>query len=256
MNSKSDELSPDLLQHVAQCEQHLDIELQDKQLLHQALLHASGSNNRLESNERLEFLGDAVLGFICCELLFRKYPNWLEGELTRIKSVVVSRRTCTKLCAQLGIEQFLLVGKGIAGDEEMPASLLANVFESVLGAIFLDQGMPAVRRFLEPILLDEIDNAVAGRLETNHKSALQQLAQKKFGRPPGYVLVEEQGPDHNKCFRIAARVGNRDFAAAWGNNKKQAEQRAAANALAEMAGEEIPYGHSMEQEPEEFGTDA
>jgi len=241
MKLRSQQLTEEQLEHIAQCERVLEIELSDKTLLFQALTHASGAATRLHSNERMEFLGDAVLGFVACDLLFEKYPNWLEGDLTKIKSIVVSRRLCTELSERLGLDDFLLVGKGISSDSEIPASLLANVFESVVGAIYLDQGLEAARKFLEPILQDEIENAVAGKFETNHKSQLQQLAQKKFGKPPSYVLVAEHGPDHNKCFQIAARLNSREFPPAWGANKKDAEQKAAANALAELESVEIPF---------------
>lgn len=226
---------------MVRCEERLGIELQDKTLLHLALSHASGSATRLKSNERLEFLGDAVLGFVACDLLFQLYPDWLEGELTKIKSMVVSRRLCSQLSEQLGLQEFLIVGKGMANDADIPSSLLANVFESIIAAIYLDSGLQAARNFLNPLLVTEIENAAAGKFETNHKSHLQQLAQKEFGQPPSYQLVDERGPDHIKCFQVCAKLGSREFSPAWGNNKKEAEQRAAANALAEINDVPIPF---------------
>ena len=233
------------LDHVIECEQLLGISLENKSLLHIALTHASGAQTRLHSNERLEFLGDAVLGFVTCDLLFERYPKWLEGDLTKVKSMVVSRRLCTQLSQKLGIEPFLILGKGMSGDTKVPASLLANVFESILAAIYLDQGLDGARDFLEPLLEVEIENAAAGKFETNHKSQLQQLAQKQFGKPPTYVLTSEEGPDHLKRFQIVAKLGARTFFPAWGNNKKEAEQRAAANAMAEINEEPIPFNTEL-----------
>ena len=229
--------------HVRRCESELGIELRDKSLMHVALTHASGAASRLSSNERLEFLGDAVLGFVTCDLLFQLYPNWLEGDLTKIKSMVVSRRLCCVLSEKLGLEPFLIVGKGMANDDPIPSSLMANVFESVIAAIYLDGGLEAARGFLTPLLRVEIENAAAGKFETNHKSDLQQLAQKRYGKPPSYVLLAEQGPDHSKCFQVAAKLGTQIYHPAWGSNKKEAEQRAAANALAEFNDEPIPFSN-------------
>ncbi len=235
------QLTEKQLEHVISCEDALGVSLENKSLLHIALTHASGAQTRLHSNERLEFLGDAVLGFVTCDLLFERYPKWLEGDLTKIKSMVVSRRLCTHLSEKLGLEPFLILGKGMSRDSQVPASLLANVFESILAAIYLDQGLDGARHFLEPLLEVEIENAAAGKFETNHKSHLQQLAQKRFGKPPTYVLTNEHGPDHSKSFQVVAKLGVRVFAPAWGNNKKEAEQRAAANALAELNEEPIPF---------------
>ncbi len=237
------QLTDDQLAHVEKCELALGVSLEEKSLLHLALTHASGAATRLHSNERLEFLGDAVLGFVTCDLLFELYPNWLEGDLTKIKSQVVSRRLCSILSEKLGLEEFLILGKGMSNDQQIPSSLLANVFESIIAAIYLDGGLDAARAFLNPLLKVEIHNATEGKFETNHKSQLQQFAQRKYGKPPSYVLLDEQGPDHSKCFQIAAKIGTDVFAPAWGNNKKEAEQRAAANALAKFAEEPLPFAN-------------
>src|SRR6516225_700217 len=120
------------------CQDVLRYRFRDPTLLREALTHASGANHRLASNERLEFLGDAILGAIVCEILFLRFPDYLEGELTRVKSVVVSRRTCAKISQALGLDEFLVMGKGMGSQEETPASVLADVFESLIGAIYLD----------------------------------------------------------------------------------------------------------------------
>jgi ribonuclease-3 len=222
------------------CELVIGYEFRDGNLLRAALTHASGADHPLASNERLEFLGDAILGFVVCEELFRRFPDALEGELTQIKSVVVSRQTCGKVSRQLGLDSFLILGKGIGGAENTPGSILADVFESLLGAIYLDGGIEVARLFIERHLGPEIDAASQNRNGLNYKSSLQQTTQKEFGAAPTYQLLDEKGPDHSKCFKIAAHVAGKQYTPAWGASKKDAEQRAACNALAELAGEPPP----------------
>ena len=228
-------------EQIAQCEARLGYTFTDKLLLKGALTHASGALHRLKSNERLEFLGDAILGFVVCERLFQLFPDYLEGDLTKIKSIVVSRSTCAKISDQMGLADFLILGKGMTTNPRVPASLLADVFESLTAAIYLDGGEPAARDFIHRFIGPEITAAVAGELGGNYKSLLQQLAQRDFGTTPTYALLDEKGPDHSKCFKISAQVGPQRFAAAWGRNKKEAEQHAAQNALCEIAGEEVPF---------------
>jgi ribonuclease-3 len=234
----AEELSPE---QIALCEDRIGYTFVDKLLLRAALTHASGALHRLKSNERLEFLGDAILGFVVCERLFKSYPEYLEGDLTKIKSVVVSRSTCAKISQQLELADFLILGKGMTTNPRVPASLLADVFESLTAAIYLDGGEPAARDFIHRFVGPEIDAAVAGELEGNYKSLLQQMAQRDFGTTPTYTLLDEKGPDHSKCFKISAQVGENRYQPAWGRNKKEAEQRAARNALCEIGGEEVPY---------------
>src|SRR3954464_2809495 len=130
------------------CQDVLDYTFRDPMYLREALTHASGANHRLVSNERLEFLGDAVLGALVCDLLFLSFPEYLEGDLTRVKSVVVSRHTCAKISRRLGVDEFLVLGKGMGSQDETPPSVLADVFESLIGAIYLDGGMDAAKRFI------------------------------------------------------------------------------------------------------------
>lgn len=223
------------------CQKVLDYEFRDLNHLREALTHSSGAEHRLSSNERLEFLGDAILGAVVCEALYLEFPESLEGDLTRIKSAVVSRRTCAKISRKLGFEEFLITGKGMGGQETTPESVLANLFESLVGAIFLDGGMDASRRFIMEHMGPEIEDTAGGHSGVNFKSTLQQTAQRKFAATPLYLLLDEKGPDHSKCFKIAATIGGRRYAAAWGPNKKDAEQRAARNALAQIDGEPPPF---------------
>jgi ribonuclease-3 len=219
----------------------LDYRFKNVTLLDVALRHASGADHRLASNERLEFLGDAILGAIVCELLFRRFPDYLEGELTKIKSTVVSRRTCAKISAELGLDQFLVIGKGMGSHAQTPPSVHADLFESLIGALYLDGGMAAAQGFVVRHIEPEIDAVVDGQGSANYKSNLQQLAQRDHGETPTYLLLDEKGPDHSKCFQISALIGDRRFAAAWGPNKKDAEQRAALNALCQLAGKPLPF---------------
>jgi ribonuclease III len=223
------------------CQEVIGYRFRDPSLLCEALTHASGANHRLASNERMEFLGDAILGAIVCDMLYRRFPDYLEGDLTRIKSIVVSRRTCAKISEELGIDEFLLIGKGMGSHDQTPSSMMADVFESLIGAVYLDGGMEAARDFIEREIGPEIDAAVDGQGGVNHKSCLQQVSQRQFGETPSYLLLDEKGPDHSKCFKMAARIGSRCYAPAWGRNKKDAEQHAALNALCQIAGEPLPF---------------
>ncbi|NIP86700.1 MAG: ribonuclease III, partial [Planctomycetales bacterium] len=192
------------LPFLERCQRRLGYEFQDKKLLRAALTHASGAHHRLASNERLEFLGDAILGWVVCEMLYQQYPDYLEGDLTRIKSMVVSRQTCAKLSTELGLEEFLILGKGMASHTQVPPSLLSDVFEALVAAIYLDGGETVAREFIQRHLGPEIEAAVRGESETNYKSQLQQLVQREHGITPTYKLVGEKGPDHRKHFKIAA----------------------------------------------------
>ena len=234
-------LYSNLDQRLHNCEQRIGYVFRDKSLLHAALIHASGADTRLASNERLEFLGDAILGAIVCEMLYRQYEEFLEGELTRIKSIVVSRKTCAKVSEELELEEFLIVGKGMSTNPSVPSSLLSDVFESLIAALFLDGGDAASRPFIERHMAPEIELAVSGETGGNYKSLLQQYAQREFGSTPVYQLLGESGPDHSKSFKITAQVDGQRYGPAWGKNKKEAEQRAACNALSQLKGETAPH---------------
>ncbi|MCE9629858.1 MAG: ribonuclease III [Planctomycetia bacterium] len=220
---------------VAECQRRIGYVFRDPSLLVASLTHASGAQHRLASNERLEFLGDAILGFLVCETLYRLFPDSLEGDLTRIKSVVVSRETCSRISEQLQLIDFLIVGKGLSvNNRSVPPSVLSDLFESLVAAIYLDGGIEAVRPLVARMLEPEIGKVVSGEMGSNHKSLLQQWAQRDFGVTPTYEVIEETGPDHSKSFHISAQIGSRRYAPAWGRNKKEAEQRAASNALVEL----------------------
>ncbi len=234
-------LDPQVLAVLEKLERRIGYTFTDKTLLLSALTHASGAEHRLASNERLEFLGDAILGAVVCEMLYRQYPEYLEGDLTKIKSIVVSRQTCTKISQVLGMQEFLILGKGMTTHPSVPPSLLANVFESLIAAIYLDGSLEAAKAFIIEYVGGEIELAAGGESGYNYKSLLQQMAQREYGATPTYQLLDEKGPDHSKCFKIAAQIGNARYQPAWGRNKKEAEQRAARNALSQLIGELPPH---------------
>lgn len=239
--SRTPGLDPQVIAVLEKLEKRIGYTFNDKNMLLAALTHASGAEHRLASNERLEFLGDAILGAVVCEMLYRQYPDYLEGDLTKIKSIVVSRQTCTKISQMLGMQEFLILGKGMTTHPSVPPSLLANVFESLIAAIYLDGSLEAARAFIVENVGSEIELAAGGESGYNYKSLLQQTAQREYGTTPTYQLLDEKGPDHSKCFKIAAQVGNARYQPAWGRNKKEAEQRAARNALSQLTGEPPPY---------------
>ena len=217
-----------------QIEQTIGYEFSDKKLLTKAFTHSSAVDNRVLSNERLEFLGDSVLAVVICQTLFKRFPSYLEGDLTKIKSMIVSRGTCAKVSKQLGLQKFLKVGKGMVSSRALSGSLAAGVIETAIGAIYIDGGFEAAHSFVLRVFGSLIDRADAQQAQGNYKSLLQQHAQEKFNVTPVYMLLDEKGPDHNKCFELGVVVDNQHFTSAWGTNKKEAEQKAAFNALVEL----------------------
>jgi ribonuclease III len=217
-----------------QAEQVLGVTFVDRALLREALTHASIAETRVKSNERMEFLGDAVLDLIICEALYKRFPQYLEGELTKIKSAVVSRRVCAEVAKETGLPDLLITGKGITSSDQMPPSLSAAVYESVVAAIYLDRGFEVVKEYVLRTMSPKIDEISANINQQNYKAMLQQHAQKMIGATPIYELLDEKGPDHSKCFEVCVSVNGRRFTSAWGTNKKTAEQKAALLALEEM----------------------
>lgn len=241
MSEEREQWTAELDERLGTCQDQLGYRFRSPDLLVAALTHSSGAAHKLASNERLEFLGDAILGAIVCDLLFRQFPHMLEGDLTKIKSEMVSRRSCAMFTRHLGLEKYLIVGKGMGSPEKVPRSLLADLFESVVGAIYLDGGMEAATEFVERATRGMVLRAEEEGSPDNFKSMLQQRTQREMGTTPSYELVSERGPDHAKSFKIAVFIGSRAFAPAWGRNKKEAEQRAACNALAELSGQPVPF---------------
>ena len=217
-----------------QIEQIIGYKFSDSGLLVKAFTHSSAVDNRLQSNERLEFLGDAILAVVICQSLFEQFSDHLEGQLTKVKSMLVSRETCARVAKQLRLHKFLRVGKGMTSSRSLPSSLAAGLFEAVIAAIYLDSGLGAARSFILKTFAPLIEQADVEEAQGNYKSLLQQYAQEHFSVTPVYALLDEKGPDHNKCFESEVSVAERHFPSAWGANKKEAEQKAAFNALVEL----------------------
>jgi len=204
------------------------------QLLKEALTHASIADHRLESNERMEFLGDAVLDLIICEALYLKFPEYQEGDLTKVKSAVVSRRTCAEVANETGLTDLLIIGKGISSRNALPSSLAAAVYESIVAAIYLDGGFDVIKQYVLRTMTPKLEEISSNSHQQNFKAVLQQHAQKMLGGAPMYELLDEKGPDHSKCFEVCVTVAGRRFSSAWGPNKKMAEQKAALLALEDL----------------------
>jgi ribonuclease-3 len=221
-------MSQDPLQR---CQELLAYTFRDPSLLETALTHSSGRIGNRPSNERLEFLGDAVLGLVASEYLFKTFPDETEGEMTKIKSVVVSQATLAKVCRHIGLRDFMIVGKGLSVKRPFPASMVANVLEAVIAAIYLDGGLQAATQFVLTHLKDEIDIVRRNQHEPNFKSMLQQFTQQQFGATPVYRVLREEGPDHIKSFHVIAVLSGKDYGSGWGKSKKEAEQRAAEDTL-------------------------
>ena len=228
------------------CEARIGYHFKNPRLLALALTHASDKAGRVEAsardsdegpagalsgepvdNERLEFLGDAVLGMMVCEELFHTYPESTEGELTHVKSVVVSGGVLARISDRLGIPEFMSLGKGMTTYKRLPSSLRANVFEAVLAAVYLDGGFEAARRFALTHIRRHIELVEKDRHRKNYKSILQQYAQREFSITPTYRVIREEGPDHVKEFEVAAVIGEKTYASGRGKSKKDAEQEAA-----------------------------
>ncbi len=212
----------------------------DPALLELALTHTSYANEHPElagaHNERLEFLGDAVLDFIAADWLFHKHPDFDEGRLTTLRAALVRVQTLAELARAIGLPEHLRLGKGEeeSGGRER-ANILGDAFEALLGALYLDQGIEAVRAFLVPLLEQALVRIMQANLDRDAKSRLQEWAQGTLGVTPRYRLVSSEGPDHAKTFTVAVWIGDRMAATGRGSSKQQAEQAAAAYVLEHLS---------------------
>lgn len=209
----------------------------DRDLLVLALTHAStgpGNGAAREGaagdNERLEFLGDAALDLVVAEELFRCVPRLSEGEMTERKAWVVSRATLARAARDLALEQRAHLGGGLER-ERLSRSVLANLYEAVLGAVYLDGGLEAARTFVRASLGEELTRATTGGSRRTSKQALQEYCQGRWGAPPEYELLERRGSAHARAFLVAARTPETTFPSAWGRTRKEAESWAAYEAL-------------------------
>ncbi len=205
-----------------------------KALTHRSYLQGNGDNVEL-SNERLEFLGDSVLELIVNEHLYKSYPGKREGDLTKMKSLLVSRSVLARLARAMDLGDFVLLSdaEDDAGGRRR-ASILADSFEAVLGALYLDCGFEAAREFVRSNLLSGAEAILADRAHTNYKNILQELVQAEYKTHPRYRTSSEEGPDHEKMFTVEVTVHGKTFGDGRGSNKKQAEQEAARAALLQL----------------------
>lgn len=208
----------------------------DKLLLKTAFTHRSYLNeNRGEArehNERLEFLGDAVLELVVTEFLYAKYPDKPEGDLTSYRAALVNTNSISDAAQKLGMNDYLLLSKGEAKDTgRARAYILANTFEAFIGALYLDQGYVAAQSFIAANLFHKADEVVAKRLWQDAKSRFQEMSQEKVGITPNYRLVDESGPDHDKHFVSGVFLHGEEIARGEGRSKQEAEQQAAEAAL-------------------------
>lgn len=217
-------------------EERLGYQFQNRALLDNALTHSSYANEHrdegLTSNERLEFLGDSVLGMVVADHLYREHPNMPEGELTRTRAAMVCEGSLVEVARMLELGRYLRLGKGedAGGGRERP-SILADATEAVLAAIYLDGGIAQVRRTIRTLILGNEEELSASR---DYKTALQELVQKESGRKLTYQLVGEEGPDHAKRFSVEVLLDGKALGAGEGRTKKAAEQNAAKAAIAAM----------------------
>jgi len=220
---------------VEKIQENLGIEFNDKKLIEQAFIHRSyineNPNSKLKNNERLEFLGDAVLELIVTEYLFNNYPN-PEGELTVWRAALVNSKMLAEVADKLDFNNYLLLSKGEQNDSGRARQyILANTIEAVIGAIYIDQGYGKSKEFIDNNILSELERILDKKLYIDPKSHFQEQAQSKTGITPNYELIKEQGPDHNKEFEIGVYLEDELVAKGKGPSKQIAQEQAAKKGL-------------------------
>ena len=218
-------------------QRQLGVQFRRPRMLSEALVHRSyrseGAGNC--SNERLEFLGDAVLGQIVAEYLYQSFPQWTEGELTKLKAAVVSEVTLSEAARRIELGRFLVMAKGEeqSGGRDRP-SLLSDALEAIIGATYLDRGLRAARELVLGVLGEAISALEQDEQRRDFKTLLQELIQGRHQQPPVYTVVAEEGPDHDKTFVVGVRFGRHLLGEGVGKSKKEAEQKAAKEALEDL----------------------
>lgn len=216
-------------------EKTINVNFKNKDLLTQVFVHRSYLNENskfpLDHNERLEFLGDAVLELIVTENLYCNFPN-PEGELTNLRSALVKGRTLSDIATNLNMNKYLLLSKGEAKSVGKARQIiLANAFEALIGSIYLDQGYDVTKKFIENNVLNKLQDVIEQKLYLDPKSHLQELSQAEFSLTPNYKVISEKGPDHNKVFLVGCFLNERKISTGEGSSKQNAESAAASNAL-------------------------
>ncbi|HLT20101.1 MAG TPA: ribonuclease III [Thermomicrobiales bacterium] len=228
---------------IQDAQQALGVTFRDPELLRLALVHSSLLNEPeaefndqvTESNERLEFLGDAVLGLVVAEYLYQRFPDSPEGRLTVYRAALVRRETLARWARELGLGDLLLIGRGEIQAGGISQRILAGTFEAVIGALYLDQGLAAVRSFMAAFLDRDVERALATDDLTNYKGLLQEHIQQYDTVLPTYVVVSQEGPDHERNFVIEARHRGQVIGTGSGRSKRAAEQAAARDALMRLS---------------------
>ena len=230
---------------LAALQKTLGVSFNDPSLLEQALIHDSHANENPDiaptSNERLEFLGDAILDFIAAEELYQRLPNLSEGELTKLRSSLVRRDALSHMARANSLGNYLYLGKGeeATSGRRKPANL-AGAFEAIIAAIFLDQGLATTRDFVLRLADKELDRVLSQGAEADHKSQLQEIIQARHQQIPTYQVIEAVGPDHDRTFTVEVRVGNTVLGKGSGKSKKMAETEAARSALVQFSSHFTP----------------
>ncbi len=240
--------------NAAQFAAHIGIVFAEPKLLRQALTHSSYVNEYagaadLRDNERLEFLGDAVLDVIVADLLYRRFPHVSEGDLTQMRSALVKAESLAQIAANFALGDFLLVGHGeeLSGGRER-LSTLCRGLEAVVGAIYLDQGLGAAENFIGPALLELLDDVLANRRHIDARGELQERVQARLNITPDYRVIGEDGPEHAKVFRVQALLADNVIGCGRGPSKRAAAQAAAADALQRLDAGRVPASVFSERE--------
>ena len=211
------------------------IDLLDNALIHRSFVNENAALS-CKDNERLEFLGDAVIGLCLSDLLVRNFPDYAEGQLSKLRAYLVSEQSLAGLARKLNIGDYLLLGRGEeSSGGRTKASILSNAFEAVAAAIYLDCGFENAYKFLENIFEPLVEEGIRSIVYRDYKTALQEICQDRFKETPRYTLINEVGPDHNKVFEIGLSVAGMITTTGMGKSKKEAEQQAARRALEEFA---------------------
>lgn len=220
-------------------EKKLDYKFKNRILLKESLTHPSFQKRSLKdkktNNQRLEFLGDSVLDLVVTGYLYRSFPSFSEGNLTKIKSVIVSKDILAKWANNLSLGKYIILGKGedsTGGRKKL--SILADCFEALLGAIYLDGGLQRAKKIISLFIKKETELIIKGKQGEDYKTLLQEISQKKIKCLPEYFLIKEKGPDHKKIFCIEVRLKKIAYGSGIGENKKEAEQEAAQDALKKL----------------------
>ncbi len=222
-------------ERLAACELSLGYNFHDRRLLARALTHSSSTSDKSLDNERMEFFGDAVLDLVVREFLFHNYPNRQEGDLTEAKSTIVCRGSLAHAAKSIHLKRYLILGRGMGRKKKIPDSLLADAYEAVVAAIYIDGGYAPAKTFIMRTLGSEMPSAIERANVANFKSNLQKITQQRRHALPHYRVLGSSGPEHSRIFEVAVSIEGKEMGRGFGSSKKAAEQEAAKQALDGMA---------------------